>query len=117
MTELDKLIDAVAAGDDEESKSLIRRLGVMDVIDPDQHGWAISAYRGSLDAAKALHDALLPGWFMADLGNLPKSGDWVCVLHPKDLSEQRQKIERNATPARAWLLAILRAYRATQEQT
>ena len=63
-------------------------------------GEALSAYDGSLDAAKALHEAVLPEW------------DWVItpdgasVYSPHDNSPTDGDLDN---PARAWLLAILRA--------
>ena len=78
MTDLDRLIASVAAGDD----AYIYRYEYDGVaIDHKHAGNVRAAYFGGLDAAKALHDALLPGWW------------WV------------------KPDARAWLLAILRAYR------
>lgn len=86
-------------------------------------GWlhVFDAYHGSLDAAKALHDALLPGWRMDALwqgGHLcSNENDWSCRL--RCVSEQRHAVENDErqalpNPARAWLIAILRAYEAQQ---
>lgn len=66
-------------------------------------GW--NAYRGSLDAANALHDALLPGW-----GYLISKHDaeiWREGEYPNTIAAQ---VKDNR--ARAWLLAILRAKEA-----
>ena len=63
-----------------------------------------SAYHGSLNAAKALHEAVLPGWewwrdgetgdmFVGDGSHLD---DFWSDLYEED-------------PARAWLIAILKA--------
>ena len=60
---------------------------------------------GSLDAAKALHDALLPVflWGITPLGN--------CYI--RDISFNPISSGACAgNPARAWLIAILCAYRA-----
>jgi hypothetical protein len=71
---------------------------------------AADAYNGSLYAAKALHKAVLPGWGWQH-GSLivtgrpnaflyrpaPDDADWIVHWATAD------------TPARAWLLAILRA--------
>ena len=68
------------------------------------YGWAMEAFGGSLDAAKRLHDALLPDhrwtitpyWASADW---KLSSIWAeCRVEAKD-----------DNPARAWLIAILRA--------
>lgn len=70
-------------------------------------GWASSAYKGNLNSAKQLHDALLPGFHWKieendDLGFMARvlCDDWH-MAHAD-------------TPARAWLLAILEALIAQQ---
>ena len=65
-------------------------------------GWAELAYHGSLDAAKALHDAVLPGWWFA----IQPTGANVGSLVPHDGS---LSMAANDNPARAWLLAIILA--------
>ena len=68
----------------------------------DNYGFnAWRAYAGSLDAAKALHEAVLPGQ------------DWS-ISPSKSYAGNGFKGE-SKDPARAWLLAILRALHA-QEQ-
>ena len=65
--------------------------------------WA--AYLGDLNAAKALHEALLPGW---QWGRTPVGVMWVSAPgSPTAYGD-------DANHARAWLLAILRAYRGMQ---
>ena len=67
--------------------------------------WVGLAYEGSLDAAKALHEAVLPGWdlqictYEDDLFEVSVSPP-LCVKTYDGLSE---------IIARAWLIAILRA--------
>lgn len=76
----------------------------------DAEDLAHEAFHGSLDAAKALHDALLPGWAWTIQDNgeqilRPPNG------HPREAlgePEIRTVGPRN-NPARAWLLAILDA--------
>ena len=58
------------------------------------------AYRGSLDAAKALHEAVLPGWVWGK----NQHGIWVS----KSIN-QVGYYGSSDNPARAWLLAILGA--------
>ena len=71
---------------------------------------ARQAYNGSLDAAKALHDALLPGWiWQAGTGIKPVSS-YATIYPPGDFLNQH--VGYNADPARAWLLAIIRAVMA-----
>lgn len=68
---------------------------------------AAKAYHGSLDAAKALHEAVLPGWGWT----FPHSEK--CTLVHSDFLEQHGHHHNN--PARAWLLAILKALIAQEE--
>jgi hypothetical protein len=65
---------------------------------------AMRAYNGSLDAAKALHEAVLPGWFPGISQNI-HFGDWYAWVQTKTLHHDA----RDQDPARAWLLAILEA--------
>ena len=64
------------------------------------------AFNGSLDAAKALHDAVLPGWGY----HCGEYGARVW-LHAGDewRPEKRQDVELADQPARAWLICIIRA--------
>lgn len=100
-TPLRNLIEAVEAGDD----ALVGGL-------PRPHALATDllwkAYNGSLDAAKALHDALL-----GDV-NMDMSIRWGkgSVFALDDHFTPFAAAWHN--PARAWLLAILRAYEAQQ---
>jgi hypothetical protein len=64
-----------------------------------------AAYRGSVDAALALHAALLPGWWLQISGPTP-DGDWMVNFAGHDSAFA-------ATPARALLLATLKGYRTT----
>lgn len=72
----------------------------------------LHAYKGSLDAAKALHEAVLPGWGWQVFALT--DCDYVAVLDGPEFSTP--EIEAPYTPARAWLLAILEALIA-QEQS
>ena len=66
------------------------------------------AYRGSLDAAAALHEALLPGWFPGMSQNI-HSRYWFAWVQN---SEGSHFSATEADPARAWLIAVLRAVEA-----
>ena len=70
-----------------------------------EHTRAWEAYQGSLDAAKALHEALLPGWYWS----LAEDDDYgfCCKVFFKRLYN-----EYSIVASRAWLLAILRALEA-----
>ena len=63
----------------------------------------LAAFDGSLDAAKSLHEAVLPGygWLVQDMRLTDAFG---AVVFENALYEVR-----NTAPARAWLLAILEA--------
>ncbi len=69
---------------------------------------AVNAYYGSLDAALALHEALLPGW---NWGRAPQGNMWVRSRGGKFVWSGDKP--RNLI-ARAWLIAILRGYRTGQ---
>lgn len=122
MTELDKLIEAVEAGDDYAENEACRGINKAhrNVGDLWPAHDAIKAFRGSLDAAKRLHDALLPGW-----GWQRPAASWepdsVAVKSPKwtegdDDDEGGYPWFKGfaVEPARAWLLSILKAYRSLQ---
>jgi len=71
----------------------------------------LEAYNGSLDAAKALHEAVLPGWFPGVSQNI-HSGEWLAWVQDKVTHHFSRS---GADPARAWLIAILRALIATTD--
>ena len=68
---------------------------------------ALDAYRGSLDAAKLLHEAVLPGYGYGIFGTLSDGYCSACVV-PK-IDNPPVYHGRSDDLARAWLLAILRA--------
>ena len=71
------------------------------ILEPQEHAWAQRAYDGSLDAAKALHDAVLPRHYaQVHMWPVPE----MCRV---DIGGGHTG--RGDNPARAWLLAILRA--------
>lgn len=73
---------------------------------------AVLAWRnGSLDAAKALHDDVLPGW-MWQVFALTDC-DFVCVLDGPEFSTD--EIEFQFNPARAWICSIIKALIAQEE--
>jgi hypothetical protein len=79
-------------------------------------GNAWDAYRGSLDAAKALHEATLPGWWWS-IGTCNVSDDARVSPHDDrrapDGGEWAEwtdvDLRPSGNPARAWLIAIIRA--------
>lgn len=73
---------------------------------------AYDAFFGSLDAAKALHEALLPGWFPGMSQNI-HHGHWYVWVQDKAMLKDFSAEDNS--PARAWLIAILKAYRAQMD--
>ena len=105
MSDLDRLIEAVQAGTAKDFRAMPTENDA-----PSERakkcGWAASAYRGDLNSAKRLHDALLPGWKWTFYY------DGECgVQHPKTTEYRISTISvgDHSNPARAWLLAILQA--------
>lgn len=66
------------------------------------------AFYGSLDAAKALHGALLPGVMCQRSPN-----GQFCLFD--SFAEEVSYANETDNPARAWLTAILKAYREKME--
>lgn len=101
MTTLRELREKVAAGEfpaDMSNRDL---------------GWDVAiltpyeAFSGSLDAAKALHEALLPGWEWNVWRT--QADDYACHVGSADTVFA-------GNPARAWLLAILDALAHLREE-
>ena len=114
MTNIDKLIAAVEAG--KWPPVHISGGGVGDYVGTIKGPWSATdwflakdACDGSLDAAHRLHEALLPGWGWCAATDA-HSEQWFCVDDPSGSFETEETYA--ATPARAWLLAILRALKA-----
>lgn len=79
---------------------------------PPLDGRAWDAYKGSLDAAKALHEAVLPTYIVDELSQNSRSMGWHVLI----ASEQGRYIYSHDkgtpfmdNPARSWLAAIIRA--------
>ena len=90
--ELDDLVAAVEAG-----------TFLMDVLPPEEELTAYDAFSGDLNAAVRLVEALLPGW-----GWVVENDSTAAVWHPDTLGVSRD-LSTSDTPARALLLAVLRA--------
>lgn len=116
---LNKLIEAVEAGSlhEQELGGMPMCTAAYPVICGDNWNcgkWSdrncLAAYHGDLNAAKALHEALIPGahWHLDE----NEDRGYVAGVFFGNWHEGVAK-----TPARAWLLAILRAYAAQQEAT
>jgi hypothetical protein len=122
---LAELIAKVEAGRIMPAKEFEATLGTEPV--PSGMGYskgmcAWQAHNGSLDAAKALHDAVLPDWAIERLVHWPGHDATVRLwgTHEKDGGRWHRfsdgKVNATAsTLTRAWLLAILRALHALEE--
>lgn len=103
-TDLDRLIEAVVSGP-QESPPWRAAFGWNETL------LCENAYRGSLDAAVMLHEALLPS---AVWGRSLDGVMWVS-LSAKTVSIYGFYRGNSDSPARSLLLATLRAYRSTME--
>lgn len=111
MTDLDKLIEAVEVGDRGD-----KFWQAVHVIPPRHITNLTIARDGSLDAAKALKDALLPMW-SAHIKIGADGNPSRAIVEPlTPMSGNPSSVtEWGGDPARALLLATLKAFRATQE--
>ena len=111
MGDLTELRGRVAAGEATTMAFDDAFAGFPDTFIPDR---AEQCYFGSLDAAKALHEALLPGWEV-NASMSPCQGGWETAINlwngrmAPDSCEVIILDHEADTPARAWLLAILDA--------
>ena len=79
------------------------------ILEPGEHDLAQRAYEGSLDAAKLLHEAMLPRHYaQVHMWPVPE----MCRV---DIGGGHTG--RGDNPARAWLLAILRALHSMEPET
>ena len=96
MTALQELLAKVKAGGWDTALSFSAFKG--------KHLTTISqAYNGSLDAAKALHDAVLPRWGRSVDATAPEMGIEVKLHSAESVSIG----DHQPTEARAWLIAII----------
>ena len=96
---LERLIEAVEAGDSSVGVKGTPLKGHGDKYQ--------AAFHGSIDAAKALHDAVVPGWTRDVDATAPECGIDVTLWPPEtSLGYARGT---SGCEARAWLLAVLRA--------
>jgi hypothetical protein len=114
--DLDKLIAAVEAGE----AGAVDDAACAQFCDAGLCRDAFNAFRGSLDAAKALHVALLgdgsistPGYYSC-VWLSGKASVWDVISGASFHAEITGRECHEVSPARAWLLAILRAYLGTR---
>ena len=106
---LTELIGLIRSGDDWESGLVVRAFGTGAHVAKGHH-----ACHGSLDAARALQEALLPEWSVSH--SQTSSECWVSVLRRPDRSF-RPLCRGAGRLAQAWLLAILYAVQAERNET
>lgn len=71
------------------------------------------AYRGSLDAAKALHESVLPGWEWA----INPHDVWVYIPTRNAPPEKEARASSEDSPARAWLLCIIKVLTSLEQES
>lgn len=120
MTNIDKLISAINDGTLIGENLMVSRdvSEAMEDVAGESWGDVCSAYEGSLDAAKYLHEALLPDWRVKGIHQF-EAKQWYVVIF-RQMGSMWPKWEPypetqavNDIAARAWLLAILSAYKTT----
>lgn len=104
MNDLDKLIAAVEGGTATEFQFLTWRPGFTGTRK--ESATMQRAYHGSIDAAKALHEALLPEWKWGVVDHA--DGDFGAGVGLKEVDEM---IGVSTNASRSWLIAILKAHR------
>lgn len=102
QTALRHLIEAVEAGEINIGEGATL---AFIPLSPEKRRTAMAAYNGSLDAAKALHEGLLPNYFVDFRWWTAQNGG--CHATVGNLHSGQA-----TAPARAWLIAILKAYEA-----
>tara|TARA_R110000851_G_scaffold288046_1_gene442121 strand:+ start:266 stop:616 length:351 start_codon:yes stop_codon:yes gene_type:complete len=116
MTALQELLAKVEAGDCN---------GVSDAVQgmyPNDIGFSLTpealtilnAYNGSLDAAKKLHDAVLPDWHF-NISSEANGNGYVVAL--TDAYWIDRSLGCAINPARTWLIAIIKALIAKEQST
>lgn len=108
MSDLDKLIEVVEHATDGGNSAALINNRIASTARDNGECWpsndVMKAFDGSLDAAMALHEILLPGWvFVVSEGS-------ASVLEKGNGFATMEKHYSN-NPARSWLIAILKAYR------
>ena len=123
---LQRLIDAVEAGTLTGNDPTCYADGMIDLIESagvcrasDWDDVAL-AHDGSLDAAKALHEALLGDGYIGNgylycIWGSGKASVWEIISGASAHADVPEKEHHAVSPARAWLLAILRAYQQVQQ--
>ena len=106
---LTELLAKVEAGDMPDTGvdrfTAIPKRGGGVYADPNWYDANGAYWRGDLNAAKALHEAVLPGW---DARLLLSGSVWVYIDNREEFITSFLAFSFDS-PARAWLIAILKA--------
>lgn len=105
MSAITRLADKVEAGTATPADFVEK--GLMENISAPKSAW--KAYNGSLDAAMALHEVVLPGW------EWERHHKREMVVWNYGVLQSKWGRSGNPDPARAWLLAIIRALAQVQK--
>ena len=110
LTALKELAEKVEAGYWPREPEVRAALPYLELGVRDDYEAAHHAYYGSLDAAHALHKAVVLGWTVANLGQ-DDGGLWWCELRQGYQTSflRVSYVSKQQDPARAWLLAIIKA--------
>lgn len=95
-----------------------------EVLGDDAEGYALDAFHGSLDAALALHNAVLPDWIIYRLSSWPGHDCEAEIFGTHEhkgerwhtFTDGRSEGKSDHSIARALLIAILKALIAEAEQ-
>jgi hypothetical protein len=134
MTALQELLAKVEAGNIDPKRSIPEFAVMFETFSTAQLPICVSAFRaysGSLDAAKALHEAVLPEWDYIirngteeDLGLNSQDGGGpdayfasVYNKNPNTNPDAERFQAWSETPARAWLIADIQALIAQEQST
>ncbi len=116
--DLGRLIEAVEAGDD-----LVVATAASDIASAERNIGQyfptydiLKAFRGDMNAALALLAELLPEWAFSVVGyDYDDGGKDEANVWPAGYHDEKSALGMSDTPARALLLATLKAYRTVQE--
>ena len=106
-----ELRDSVAAGKEHYLVGKIAEVfGPFDEPERGKSWLAYNAWQGSLDAAVAFLEAVLPGWVYVVANTSPYKDDHsICAVFPRSEDPEKSFEAEADTPARALLLATLDA--------
>ena len=96
LAALNEMAEKVEAGEKPPTSGFVD-----EPMGPNTWGHSVVAFHGSLDAAMALHESVLPGWTW----HLSMIGANVCF--DPVIGGGHEIYTDNDNPARAWLLAII----------